>query len=177
MQYTIWRHGVLLGGTDLAMPSPNPDVRMGQLEPTLEFERAWAEFGPTVTEYFAAGVVVGNEMADLPPATPGATPAERARQVHDWMTAAPGAARLRTASEALAAVGLELRDSTGRHVPSESVIVQELRPPDWIPAEAIARTVAEARAAGVPLTIPSYITIVRDAGDTPEGEPPRRTPT
>jgi hypothetical protein len=83
MQYSIWRHAVLLGMTDLAMPTPNPEMRMGQLEPTPEFERAWAEFGLTIAEYFAAGVAVASEMADLPPTTPGATAMERGRQVHD----------------------------------------------------------------------------------------------
>jgi hypothetical protein len=82
MKYTVWRHDVLLGRTDLAMPSVDPATRAGQLETTLEFAGAWAEFGPTVEEFFAAGAAVGNSVADMPAAAPGTRPADRARQVY-----------------------------------------------------------------------------------------------
>ena len=171
MEYTVWRHGVLLGRTDLEMPSPESETRMGQLETTPDFAQAWADFGPIVDEFIAAGAAVASTAAEMPPAPAGADPADRARQVYEWLSAHPGKARLLAANEAVMALGLELRDPTGHDIPTESVIVQEIRPPAWIPAADIARTTEEARDEGIEIVIPTYVVIVRDAvSDAEDGE-------
>ena len=154
------------------MPSLDPKTRSGHLEPTIEFERAWAEFGPTVAEVFAAFKAVANALVDMPPAAADASTAERGRQVHDWLTAHTDVARLRAVTEAVAAVGLELRDPTGRPVATESVMIHEvLPPPAGIPAAVIERAVAEAREEGLEVRFPWYIAVVRGAAD--DGLPSR----
>jgi hypothetical protein len=163
MNYTVWRHGVLLGRTDLAMPGPGPNWRAGQLEPTIEFERAWSEFAPTIEEFIAAGMAMGTAVADMPPPAADDDPAERGRQVYERLSGHPSAPRLRAASEALAALGLELRDATGGLVATEFVMVQEVRPPAWVPAAAIARDVEEARRAGLEIRVPAHIVVVQNA--------------
>ena len=178
MNYTVWRRGILLGRTDLAMPSPGPRFRTGQLEPTAEFEGAWTELGPVIGEVIAAGVAVGSAVAELPPPAADADTAERGRQVYERLSAHPGAARLRAASEALASLGLELRDPAGRLVAAQNVMVQEIRPPAWVPAEAITLEVEQARKAGLNLEIrvPSYIVVVRDVADAPDDGSTSRPP-
>ena len=176
MMYTVWRHDVLLGTTDLAMSTPTPEARMGQLEPTPEFARAWAEFGPIVKEFFSAGEALGQTMAELPPAPDAEPPSDRARRVYDWLAAHPSAARVRDANEQMKGVALELRDPTGRQIPTESILIQELRPPAWIPPEAIEQTLREAREDGVRITVPSYVVIVEGLGGERGGEPPLPSP-
>ena len=159
----MWRHGVLLGRTDLAMPSPGPNWRSGQLEPTIEFERAWAEFAPTIEEFIAAGIAMGSVVADMPAPATGESTTERGRHVYERLSGHPGVARLRAASDALAALGLEVRDATGGLVATEFVMVQEVRLPAWIPAEAIARDLEEARRAGLEIRVPGHIVVVQNA--------------
>src|SRR5262245_12336464 len=168
MSYTIWHRGVLLGRTDLAMPSPGPKVRVGQLEPAIEFERAWAEVGPVIDEVIAAGAAIGNAFADLPPAADGVDPTARGRQVYEWLSAHPAAGRVRAASEALASLGLELRDPTGRLVTVQTIMVQEVRPPAWVPAAAIAHEVEQARKEGLDVRVPSYIVVIQGVAETPD---------
>ena|SRR5688572_1859329 len=163
MNYTVWRHGVLLGQTDLAMSSPGPNWQAGQLEPTIEFERAWSELAPTIEELMAAMVAVGSAIADLPPPATDEDPAERGRRVHEWLAGHPGGARLRAASEAMSLLGLELRDATGGLVATESIMIQEIRPPAWVTPEAIARHVDEARSAGLDGRLPAYFVVVQNA--------------
>jgi hypothetical protein len=170
MDYTVWRRGVLLGRTDLAMPSAGPTFRAGQFEPTVEFERAWPELGPVIGEFFAAGADIGGTLDELPPPVAGADPEERARQVYERLSAHPGAARLRAATEGLASLGLELRDPAGRPLAVQSVMLQEVRPPAWVPAAAIARDVEQARREGIHIRVPSYVVIVQDAADAPDGD-------
>ena len=176
MNYTLWRRGVLLGRTDFAMASPGPRFRAGHLEPTVEFERTWPELGPVLGEFFAAGAAVGSTVAELPPAAPDADPTDRGRQVYERLSAHPAAARLRAAGEALNSLGLELRDAAGRPVATQSVMVQEVLPPAWIPASAIAREVEEARREGLEIRVPSYVVIVQDVADAPVAGPTSRPP-
>lgn len=176
VNYTVWRRGVLLGRTDLGMPSAGPSFRAGQLEPTAELERTWPELAPVVGEVIAAGVAVGSAVADLPPSAAGADPAERGRHVNERLSAHPGAARLRAASEALASLGLELRDPAGRPVATQTVMIQEVAPPAWVPAAAIAPEVEQARKGGLEIRVPSYIVIVRDATDAPDAGSASRPP-
>jgi hypothetical protein len=159
MNYTLWRRGVLLGRTDFAMPSPGSRYRAGQLQPTVEFERVWPELGPAMREFLAAGAAAGTAVADMPPAAADADSTERRPQVYERRSAHPAAARLRAASEVLDALGLELRDAAGRPVATQTVMVQEVRPPAWIPAWAIAREVDEARKEGLEIRVPSYVVI------------------
>ena len=91
--------------------------------------------------------------------------------------AAGAAARLRAASEVLDALGLELRDAAGRPVATQTVMVQEVRPPAWIPAWAIAREVEEARKEGLEIRVPSYVVIARDVADASVTGPASRPPT
>lgn len=176
MDYTVWRRGVLLGRTDLGMPSAGPRFRAGQFEPTVEFEQAWPELGPVVGEFFAAGAAVGSVLDELPPPTGGADPEERARQVYERFSAHPGTARLRAASEGLAALGLELRDLAGRLLAVQSVMLQEVRPPAWVPEEAIAREVEQARREGINIRVPSYVVVVQDLTDAPDAGSASRPP-
>ena len=168
MTYTVWHHGVLLGRTDLAMPSTDPSFRVGLLEPTTEFEGEWPEFGPTVGEFLDAALAVGSAVAGLAPPDPGTDPAERGRQVHERLSSHPGAARLRAATEALTSLGLELRDSDGHQVAARLVMVQEVRPPDWIPMVAITRDVEEARRAGIEIRVPAYLVSVQNVPAAPD---------
>ena len=167
MTYTLWRRGVLLGRTDFAMPSPGSRYRAGQLQPTVEFERVWPELGPAMREFLAAGSAAGSAVADMPSAAPDADSTERGRQVYERLSAHPAAARLREASEAVDSLGLELRDAAGRPVATQTVMVQEVRPPAWIPAWAIARVVEEARREGLEIRVPSYVVIAREVADAP----------
>jgi len=176
MDYTVWRRGVLLGRTDLAMPSAGPRFRAGQFAPTVEFERAWPELGPVVGEFFAAAASVGGAVNDLPPRAAGADPEERARQVYERLSAHPDAARLRAASDGLASLGLELRDSAGRPVAVENVMIQEVRPPVWVPEWAIARDVEQARREGLEIRVPSYVVVVQDVTDAPDAGSASRPP-
>ena len=158
------------------MPSAGPRFRAGQFEPTAEFERAWPELGPVIAEFFAAGAAVGGAVGELSPPAAGADPEERARQVYERLSAHPGAARLRAASEGLAALGLELRDLAGRPVAVQSVMLQEVRPPAWVPAAAIARDVEQARREGIHVRVPSYVVVVEDATDAPGADSASRPP-
>ena len=163
MTYTVWYRGVLFGRTDLAMPSPGPKVRVGQLEPAVEFERAWPDVGPVIDEVIAAGTAIGSAYADLPPAAADADPTERGRQVYEWLSAHPAAGRMRAASEALAALGLELHDPAGELVAVQTIMVQEVRPPAWVSADVIAHEVEQARKEGLEIRVPSYIVVVQSS--------------
>jgi hypothetical protein len=161
MSYTLWRHGVLLGRTDLAMARPvGSDFRTGQLETSPEFGHAWSEFGPAFDELIAAGLALGDVTAGLPSAADGVDPAERPRQVYELLSTHPGAARLRAANEAVSSLGLELRDEMGSTVPSDSVMVHEVRLPEWVTSDLIAREVEEARKEGAEILLPRYIVVV-----------------
>lgn len=163
MRYTVWSNGRLLGETDLALPNAVPDIRLGNLEPSAELARVWTELGPVIDEFFHAGEAVGSTIDSLPPAPDNATNPARGQRVYEWLSAHPGVVRLRAASEAVKAAGIELRDESGNVVPAESVLVQAVRPPADIPQEAIERTMAEARAEGMTLNIPQFIAIVHGA--------------
>jgi len=176
MGYTVWRRGVLLGRTDLAMPSAGPRFRAGHFEPTTEFERAWPELGPVIGEFFAAGAAIAGAVGELSPPAAGADPEARARQVYERLSSHPGAARLRAASEGLAALGIELRDQAGHLVAVESVMLQEVRPPAWVPEAAIAREVEQARREGIHIRVPSYVVVVQEAPDAPDAGSASRPP-
>jgi len=68
----------------------------------------------------------------------------------------------------MAALGLELRDPAGRTVTVQSILVQEVRPPDWVPAVDTAREVEQARREGRDVRIPSYVVIVQGGTDAPD---------
>jgi len=161
MSYTLWRRGVLLGRTDLAMPRPEmSDFRTGHLEPSPEFAQAWSELSPAFDELIAAGLALSNVTAELPPLVEGADASERARQVYELLSTHPVGARLRVANEAIASLGLELRDGAGSAVTSDSVMVHEVRLPEWVTPDVIARDVDEARKEGLEIRVPGYIVVV-----------------
>ena len=178
MEYTVWRGGALLGRTDLAMPMPTPiagGARVGRLDPASAFAHEWTEIGPIIAEFLEAGMVMGSAASALPPAAPDVSPEERGRQIHEALVAHPGAERTRAAHAAVTALGLELRDEAGHRIPTTMILISEVRLPAWIPAAAIERDLAEARAAGYDVRVPDYIvTVLEPAADsepTPQAPP------
>lgn len=162
MKYTVWCRGVLLGTTHLAAVNPAaPNIRSGQLDTTVEFNQLWPEIAPLFDEALAATIAIGSVVAELPSAAEGVDPLERGRQIYEHISGHPNAARVRTANAALASLGLELHDEDGNRVATDFMMVSEVKPPDDIPAEAIAAHVEEARRLGMDIRIPFYIVTVR----------------
>jgi hypothetical protein len=160
MTYSVWCQGVLLGRTDLTLKSPMPNARVGYLDTTGEFDRLWPEIAPVVDESLAAAMAMGSVMADVPPAAEGVDRLEYGRQVYERIKDHPGTVRVRAASAALSALGLELRDDANNRVATNYVMVQEVKIPIDIPRETIAQHMEEARAAGYDVRFPSYIVSV-----------------
>ena len=166
MAFTIWRQGVVLGTTELSMRSPGPATRVGYLDPTDDFERAWPQLGPVVGEFLAAGASIG-AVAVAAPSNAIADPVERGRRAYEELSKHPGVARLRAANEAVISLGLELRDSHGNVVPTRMLMIQPIRIPDWISDEIIERHREEARAEGLELPGPRFMVVVWELPDTP----------
>ena len=157
MTYSVWCQGVMIGRSDLAARSPGPNARTGRLDTTPEFGQVWPNVEPVVAEWMAAAMALGNLAAELPPAADGEDPLEYGRQVHERLKDLPQAARVRAAAAAVASLGFELRDDADNHVATKSVIVQEVKFPDFIPQEVLACNLEEARQQGHDVSFPLYI--------------------
>src|SRR5262245_44439827 len=129
MPDSVWYRGVLLGTTKFEMRSPGPNVRVGQLDTAADFDRVWPEIAPVVDECLAAAMAMGQVMAELPAAPANADPAERGRQIYEHVSGHPSGVRVRAANAALASLGLELRDDSGQVVPTDHLMVQEVKFP------------------------------------------------
>lgn len=161
MRYAVWCRGAMLGHSDLAEGGPAPNVRVGHLDTTAEFDHLWPEIAPVVDEVLAAAVAMGSVMADVPPAPEGADPLEYGREVHERIKDHPGSVRVRAANEAITALAFELRDEAGNRVAADFVMVQEVKLPDDIPREAFMRHLEEARRDGHDVRFPHYLVTAR----------------
>lgn len=153
MAYSLWRHGVLLGHVELT-DAAGGLYQGGELVPSEAFAAVWTEIGPT----FAAAMNVFGVANLVDAITPETS--DVARTIDDVVSANRDVAKQIAAFQAVDTLGLELRDEGGRDIGANFIMVNEVRPPSWLPAEALARQVAEARELGFEVRIPSYHVVV-----------------
>lgn len=110
MRYTIWSHGRLVGGTDLAFPRVMDEMRSGWFTPTAEGERVLAVATATLPTPRAARSSEIPELPDIPEAGGSSHAADLAEAAHH-----------------LASLDLELRDEGGILVPTEDIGFRDTR--------------------------------------------------
>jgi hypothetical protein len=142
MPYTLWSDGVLLGETDLAMPVPQPEARVGVFHPTA----AGGALIPTLLQVPLAVLALASvfEREDL---TKGRLGDDLGPAIHDAMQSTPELQRLRAAQAAVDALHLELKDEAGANVPAAHISLSDVTAFDADPADLMAEVEADEDAA------------------------------
>jgi hypothetical protein len=124
-RYSLWSQGRLLGYTALDFHPSFPTARLGWFLPTAEGERLM----PVLTNLGSFHEAIPREMADTVPV--GGTMREKQRHA---LACQPLQDKLtRDAATALQALDLELRDESGRTIPTQDLAIldtEDLLEPD-----------------------------------------------
>ena len=159
----MWYAGQLLGTTKLDLASFGPGSRSGFLAPTEAFADIWTEIGPVVREAGDVAHALWNDPQDLARMRPDPSESkvEFGRRVRQALLAHPLGQRLSEAQARATALGLEVRDANGQAIRGVHVVVQELRPPDFITPAMFDEAIADAAEGG--LEIGRYVIVVVDS--------------
>jgi hypothetical protein len=110
MRYTVWSHGQLAGESDLSFASGDDNVRHGQFIPSEK----GAALMPVLTAVPAAAMALARAAKRI--ASDGASRYERLTEYADMMAAI----------DRREALGLELRDDTGRTIETEWIDIRDI---------------------------------------------------
>lgn len=149
--WTVWYAGQLLGTTNLKPASFSPLARIGVLAPIDAFADIWTEIGPVLREPIDVAQALRNDpqsLAGMRP-DPSESKDEFERRVRQALLAHPLTKRLIDAHARATALAFEVRDANGQAIRCSHVVVQELRPPDFIPPDMFEQEIAEAAESGI----------------------------
>ena len=149
-RWTVWYAGQLLGTTKLKPVPVWSRGRTGFLAPSEAFEDIWTEIGPVLREAQDVAHALSTDpqsLAGMRP-DPSESKDEFARRVRQALLAHPLTQRVSEAHARATALGLEVRDPNGQAIQGAHVIVQELRPPDFITPAMFEEAMADAAEGG-----------------------------